>query len=978
MSDTVSSVRTAGASPARVADRANARRSSRTAAVWSIAAPVSILLGTVFLGILASQQREDVAHEWEGRLSEMVEDRRAAIERWVGDGLAEAGVAAAFPSVEALFAGRPSGRSPFPADPEAAGHLAHVLTLVADMHRFRTVMVLSPAGRTLAAAEGRPPAEEACRSFALQMLRRGAPLAGFHAHGERPVVGFAAPVRGMGGSELGAVLVETDPREFLYPLLASDPLLTRTGETLLVAQDGAAALFLSPLRHHGDPPLTWRRPLANPNFPARRALESDPDFGWYRDYRGEPVLAATRRIRNAPWGLVAKVDQVEARATARQRLLSTAVMTASFFLALIGLGYGRWRSQKAAFQGSVARSEARFASLLQRANDAIFFVAPDGEVRDCNHRAETLYGYSRDELLALRIQDLQAKDVGEPVETLLLRVVESDGLVFEAVHVRRDGERLNVEVSGRGEGAGADRVSLFIVRDVTERVRSAEELERQREILETIVDHIPVMVMMFDPRGRPLLVNREFERVIGFSQEELPRVDMLAHCYPDPADRRRVVEFVRRAGSGWEDFRTRVRDGRTIDTTWATVRLGDGTLVSIGRDVTAARESERALRETQAQLIQAQKMEAVGRLAGGVAHDFNNILNVILGYGELMLRGLSDSDPHRRHVGEIRKAADRAASLTRQLLAFSRKQVLTPKILDLNVVVTDIEKMLRRLIGEDVELVTLLHPELGSVLADPGQMEQVLMNLAVNARDAMPAGGKITIETANVMLDPLSIRWRPGLSPGPHVMLMLSDTGHGMSREVQDRIFEPFFTTKEQGKGTGLGLSTVYGIVKQSEGSIWVYSEEGRGTSIKVYLPRVSQRPIEIQPVAAPGRGGHETVLLVEDDDSMRDLACEVLGSAGYRVLAAPNGEAALELASEHERIELLVTDVVMPGMDGRQLSRVLLSRRPRLRVLFASGYTADALSQHGILEDGLTFLPKPFTAEALTTKVRQALDARD
>jgi CheY-like chemotaxis protein len=371
-------------------------------------------------------------------------------------------------------------------------------------------------------------------------------------------------------------------------------------------------------------------------------------------------------------------------------------------------------------------------------------------------------------------------------------------------------------------------------------------------------------------------------------------------------------------------------------------------------------------------------MEAVGRLAGGVAHDFNNLLGVIIGYSDLLLDRVSPDDPDHHHVQEIKKAGSRAASLTRQLLAFSRKQVFQPKVLDLNAVVADLNKLLHRLIGEDIELVTALRPTLGTIKMDPGQLEQVLMNLVVNARDAMPKGGKLTIATANVDVDESYCRSHPAIQVGPHVVLAVSDTGIGMDAETQARIFEPFFTTKELGKGTGLGLSTVYGVVKQSEGYIWVYSEPGIGTTFKIYFPRVDE-PVDVIGIGRPNSAqlrGTETILIAEDAEPLRKLTCTFLKSNGYRVLAAGSGAEAIKMAAEYlEPIHLLLTDVVMPRMSGPELANRLTAARPEMRVVYMSGYTDDAIVHYGVLEPGTFFIEKPFSRDVLLGKVRDALD---
>ena len=396
------------------------------------------------------------------------------------------------------------------------------------------------------------------------------------------------------------------------------------------------------------------------------------------------------------------------------------------------------------------------------------------------------------------------------------------------------------------------------------------------------------------------------------------------------------------------------------------------------REITERQRTEDALRRSEEQLRQSQKLEAIGRLAGGVAHDFNNLLTVILSYSDMLIEDPDAPASQRPLIEEIRRAGLSAADLTRQLLAFSRQQVLDPRILDLNLVLVEVANMLTRVLGEDIETRMTLAPDLGRVRVDRGQVEQIVMNLAVNARDAMPKGGLLRLETRNVELDEAQTDGREGVEPGPYVLLAVSDTGVGMDPATQARAFEPFFTTKERGKGTGLGLSTVFGIVKQSGGDIGLYSEPGTGSTFRIYFPRVEGQVEGEAPDARPDLvGGNETVLLVEDDHQVRHVARGALAKAGYRVLEAPGPREALDIAERHPSgIDLLLTDVIMPGMNGRQVADQVLARRPSIRVLFMSGYTDDVILHHGVLAPGVAFIQKPLTPEALTRKVREVLNA--
>jgi two-component system cell cycle sensor histidine kinase/response regulator CckA len=512
--------------------------------------------------------------------------------------------------------------------------------------------------------------------------------------------------------------------------------------------------------------------------------------------------------------------------------------------------------------------------------------------------------------------------------------------------------------------------------EVGERKRAEQRLAAATLTLRAVLDAGPLAIVGVDFQGRVQSWNRGAEQIYGWLAAEA--LDRPLPVIPD-GRRGGLDGLLDRAAiplSGFETEHLR-KDGQSVQVrVWTTPLRNDrGEIrgnILIAADVTEQRRLEQ-------QFSQAQKMEAIGRLAGGVAHDFNNVITIISGYGQMLLEGVSGDPVLKESAEEVLRASDRAASLASQLLVFSRRQDIQPKVIDLNQLVSDFERMLSRVIGEDIELRTNLHPHLWAVRADPGQMEQVIMNLVVNGRDAMPGGGTISIETGNREIDGPDARAR-GIKPGDYVMLAVSDTGTGMGPEVRNHIFEPFFTTKERGKGTGLGLSTVYGIVKRHGGDIWVDTEPGRGTTFRILLPRIAAARAVEAPEIEEGvrpRGGTETILLVEDEDPVRRLVREILESRGYRVIEAESGERALQEAAAFEgRIELLVTDVVMPKMNGRDLAHALGLLRPEMKVLFLSGYTGEAIVNQGEHGRGAPFLQKPFTPDTLARKIRDTLDA--
>lgn len=624
-------------------------------------------------------------------------------------------------------------------------------------------------------------------------------------------------------------------------------------------------------------------------------------------------------------------------------------------------------SERFRAETALRNSEGRYRSVFSATADALLvFNRQSGQIHDANPAACQMYGYTREELQKMTLIDLSA----EPEETV--RALK-DGKVFVPVRRqrRRGGSEIQVEITARGFNQEGRKMGVLCSRDIGARVAAEQDVRR----LSAAVEQVAEAVVITDTSGTILYVNPAFERTTGYTAAEAkgqnPRI---------LSSGRQTKDFYSGlwntllSGSSWSGhFINRRKNGGLYEeeATISPVRDSSGTVVNyvaVKRDIT----EELALRE---QLAQAQRMEAIGRLAGGVAHDFNNILTVIQGYGELLRASLANDPERSESMGEIIRAAERAAALTRQLLAFSRRQVLETRVLDLGAVVADIEKMLRRLIGEDVEVVVVRPATLGHVKADPGQIEQVLLNLAVNSRDAMPGGGRLTVELADVSLDAPMTTSHDSIPSGQYVVVSVGDTGSGMDAETLSHIFEPFFTTKEKGKGTGLGLATVFGIVKQSGGYVDVASAPGAGTTFRVYLPRSDEKTTSGTHPSVGSRRATETVLIVEDEAAVRNLVRAVLERKGYAVLVAPDGAAALELVEKHAGvIDVLLTDVVMPGMSGCDLAVLVTARRPKVKVIFMSGYTAGITTKLGA-EGGPAFLSKPFNEQALTVKLREMLD---
>ena len=630
---------------------------------------------------------------------------------------------------------------------------------------------------------------------------------------------------------------------------------------------------------------------------------------------------------------------------------------------------------------AVRITDERFRFVARATTDVIWDWDIDTNALVWNDSVETVFGHKQNEIYPeiQWLHDHIHPDDRERVISGIRGVLDHGGTNWSDQYRYRRADDSYVNVMDRGyiarDNAGVALRMIGAMTDITERSRSEAAIRFQAQLLNAVQQ----AVVATDPEGIVIFWNKFAELLYGWTAEEAAG-RMIQDLTPSPFLRDHGAEIIERgaSGGGWTgEFLVQGKSGKAFPAllTTSPVRDERGTVlgfVTVSIDLTERRNLEEQFR-------QSQKMDAVGRLAGGIAHDFNNLLTVIRLNTEIIMEGFDPTDPRSEDVKQIRSAAERASGLTRQLLAFSRKQILQPRVLDMNSVVGNVEPMLRRLIGEDISITTTSSAR-GYIVADPGQLEQVLMNLVVNARDAMPQGGQITIETRSVELDEHYTSEHAPVTAGRYVMLAVGDNGIGMSRDTREHAFDPFFTTKEAGKGTGLGLATVYGIVKQSGGYVWIYSEPDLGTTLKLYFPEVSSSAAfatsEPRATSTDTRRGSETILLVEDEEAVRSLTSRILKKQGYRVMAAQHGREAMEMAAREEgRIDLVLTDVVMPGMNGRGLVERLTGIRPRIKSLYMSGYTDDDIIRRGFIEPSKSFLQKPFTSDALLQTVRKVLD---
>jgi two-component system, cell cycle sensor histidine kinase and response regulator CckA len=643
-----------------------------------------------------------------------------------------------------------------------------------------------------------------------------------------------------------------------------------------------------------------------------------------------------------------------------------------------------------AAEDALKEGERFFQKILQGGLDGFYLVDKQGRLLQVNEAYCAMSGYTREELLQMRVSDVEVAETAQDVAAHMRRIISQGKDRFESFHQRKDGRIISIESTVNFQNVDGGRFYCFL-REITESKRAEEVLRRNEEHLTLAVGVAALGIFERTHDPDTLYCSARLRKIFGWSPDEKVAMSALVNLVL-PEDRKILAEGIRQAidpsgeGLSLSEYRIKRPDGIR----WVSVRVqsffqGEGILrhpvrtVGAVQDITEQKQAALEMRALELQLRESQKIEAVGRLAGGVAHDFNNLLMVIQSYTEMAQDLLPLHSSLRNNTEQVLKAAERGAALTRQLLAFSRKQVLSPVILDLNAVVSEAARMLMRLIGEDIELRLNPAEPLWTVKADSDQLAQVLMNLCVNARDAMPEGGRLTIATRNFTKSDDVLEKYTDVEPGDYVLLAVTDTGMGIATDVREQMFEPFFTTKERGKGTGLGLSTVFGIVKQSGGHVLVDSELGQGACFTICLPRTKDAiPMAKRPQTEPAQRGTETLLVVEDESALREAICDFLRSFGYTLLTADSGQKALSIASQHAGIvDLLITDVVMPQMNGRELSQILGGIRPEMKTIFMSGYTDDAILQYGVRGEGVAFLQKPFKLDDLAHKVRDMLGPR-
>ena len=930
--------------------------------------------------------RQDSIHSWAMRSSAIAHLAGTSASNWLRPRQTDAKLLAISAGQNPELFGIPTPLRPVPSADTVRSRLTQSMAMLNQLHNFNGVWLLDRQGNVLGTISSRPPPEAVRRVAMASLATDSVQISGpFPVGPQTLAVAFArrviaAPKIGpspLTGRLIGSVVLTSDAAPLLTEVAAwSDRTATEATSLIVRIDQSVYEITLTPDRARGVILGAWPGTLA----PSSARVAFAPTHDTTATVVGSSVEFATH-IDGLPWALRRRerTDVVFASVDSR---LATELSTAAaiiFMIAIITIA--RRQTSRERKHQEIAESEVRYRLLADNATDIIVRHAPDGRVVYASPAVYSTLGYRPRQLEGHHLSELSNDDDPTTMDQILDQLRSTNG-PYRAEHRLRhaDGRYVWLETTGRAirDPVWGNLVELVTAsRDIDARKEAESALRASDEFIRALFDSSPVAIIATDMSLTVVQWNGAAERLFGWTAEEV-----IGKPYP-LASEAMMSEIDRSRARA-------LRDGRFIDVQVQRLRR-DGSLVDLSLSVgviknaqsqpsgfvlLAADLSERA--KLEAQLRHAQKMDAVGQLAGGIAHDFNNLLTVVTGYAGIVLAELPKDEPIRPDIEEIIGAADRATVLTRQLLAFSRQQILEPRVLDLNEVVEGMEQMLRRVLPADIKVTMRLDPSLGWINADPGQLEQVLMNLIVNARDAIPEGGALVIETSDVTLDEMDAGAPAGAVSGDYVTLTVNDTGCGIETAIQSRIFEPFFTTKEPGKGTGLGLSTAHGIVTQSGGYIAMHSEPGLGANFKVYLPRVKAGP-EANVTQASARTvtrGAGTILLVEDDDGVRTTATRVLERAGYTIYSAANGGEAVAIHDRiGHRIDLLLTDMIMPEMSGGELVTRIREREPNVAVLVMSGYTEQTSLRQSLIDSGSVFIQKPFTPEGLTAKVREALN---